>query len=161
HMQQVQLLIDVPMQQHVFHRTADDRLQHLWWDSATGLVETEDWSALVSAPFAAGQPAAVVTEGRLSVFYRDTAGGIAHVFRDLPSGDVHLASAGVATLKQATAGNPVLLETPGQLHVFYRGIDGSLQHIVKSLPGPDAELDPYAGTLALVGPYTGTGVDTW
>jgi hypothetical protein len=163
HVQTSQLVIEGETQQHVFCRAADDRLTQLWWSSDTGRVESEDWTALVSAPAMAGEPAAIATVGRLSVFYRDARGGIAHVFRDLASGDVHLATASASQLRQPAAGNPVLLETQSQLHVFYRGVDGSLQHLVKSLPGPDAEPkdSPHTFTLAILGEDSGTDSDSW
>jgi lysophospholipase L1-like esterase len=165
-----QIAIEGALREHVFHRSADDHVQHLHWDSATGLVACEDWSASAAAPAAASSLAALATLGRLSVFYRDARGGLVHLFLDTATGDVHLAASDPPTLPQAAAGNPVLLETPGQLHAFYRGVDGSLQHIVKNLSGSDAEPDAGAnvdtpashrGTLALVGPFTGTGVDDW
>jgi lysophospholipase L1-like esterase len=163
HVQSSQLVVEGDTQQHVFCRTADDRLTHLWWSSDTAQVQSEDWTALVSAPAMGGDPSAIATLGRLSVFFRDARGGIAHVFRDLVSGDVHLATASTAQLRQPAAGDPVLLATPGQLHIFYRGVDGSLQHLVKSLPGPDAEPPDglHAFTLAMLGPDSGTGADSW
>src|SRR5258708_5750265 len=88
--------------------------------------QLDQWTALASAPVAAGDPAITVIADQQHVFYRGTDGAINHIFWD---GSFHhdqwtaLAGAPVA------AGNPAITVIADQQHVFYRGTDGAINHI--------------------------------
>ena len=118
-------------QQHVFFRSADGHVQHVFWDQLAQEVQADVWTRRTGAPLAVGDIASLVSDCRQQVFYRDAYGRINYIFWDVPSGTLHhvvltQVAKGGAPL---AAGNPVPLETPGLLHVFYRGVDGALEHI--------------------------------
>ena len=117
-------------QQHVFFRSADGHVQHVFWDQLAQNVQSDVWTRRTGAPLAVGEIASLVSDCRQQVFYRDAYGRINYIFWDVPSGTLHHVVLTQVANAPLAAGNPVPLETPGQLHVFYRGVDGALEHIV-------------------------------
>src|SRR5580765_2082987 len=117
-------------QQHVFFRSADGHIQHVFWDQLARQFHADVWTRRVpSAPLAVGEVASLITDCRQHVFYRDAHGHINYIFWDVPSATLHQGWTPEITPPPLGAGNPMPLETPGQLHVFYRSVDGTLGHI--------------------------------
>ncbi|MEP6943376.1 MAG: hypothetical protein ABI981_10595, partial [Betaproteobacteria bacterium] len=117
-------------QQHVFFRSPDGHIQHVFWDPLARQFHADVWTRRVpSAPLAIDEVASLITDCRQHVFYRDAQGHIDYLFWDVPSATLHQGSWGPDNKPPPAAGNPVPLETPGQLHVFYRGVDDTLEHI--------------------------------
>ncbi len=86
-------------QQHVFYRDTDGAIKHIFWNAADRSFHFEDWTASAyadPADSAAGDPAALGTDGQQHVFYRGTDGAIKHIFWNVenkcPAGDSHLPS---------------------------------------------------------------------
>lgn len=117
-------------QQHVFFKSADGHVQHVFWDQLAQRFHADVWTRRTAAPLAVGDVASLITDCRQHVFYRDAHGHINYIFWDVPSATLHHAVLPPVAPAPLAAGNPVPLETPGQLHVFYRGVDGALEHIV-------------------------------
>ncbi len=118
-------------QQHVFYRSTDGSLKHLFWDAGSNQVFADNWSAKAHvAPDVAGTPATLVWPNQQHVFYRSTDGSLKHLFWDAGSNQVFAdnwtakANGGVDV-----AGDPATMAWPNQQHVFYRGTDGSLKHL--------------------------------
>lgn len=117
-------------QQHVFFKSADGHVQHVFWDPLAQGFHADVWTRQTPAPLAVGDVASLITDCRQHVFYRDAHGVINTIFWDVPSATLHHAVLPPIEPAPPAAGNPVPLETPGQLHVFYRTADGALAHIV-------------------------------
>lgn len=117
-------------QQHIFFRSADGHVQHIFWDQLSQKLQSDIWTLRTSAPLAVGDVASLITECRQQVFYRDVRGQIHYIFWDVASASLHhVALTQLAEGAPLAVGNPMPLETPGQVHVFYRGVDGTLEHI--------------------------------
>jgi hypothetical protein len=122
-------------QQHVFYRSTDGDIKHIFWTPGTTVPVPQDWTVRAGAgpaDLAAGDPATRVTDGQQHVFYRGTDGAIKHIFWNAADNSFHfqdwtaLAGAGPADL---AAGDPATMVTADQQHVFYRGTDGATKHI--------------------------------
>ncbi len=127
-------------QQHIYYRSADNQIIHIYRDSQTGVRGSEilagDGSKL-NVPAAAGDPAVMLpggTNNQQHIFFRDQAGEIVHVFWDASSG-LHWdkwAGMGGDRVPPPAAGDPATM-TPGgtnnQQHIFYRDRSGSIQHV--------------------------------
>jgi hypothetical protein len=123
-----------PTQQHVFYRSADGSIQHIFFDVPTNQLLRDDWTDRTHAPGAAGGPATMVTPSsdqptQQHVFYRAHDGSVQHIFWDAPTNQLFRDSWTERTGAPAAAGDPATMRTPGQQHVFYRAADGSIQHI--------------------------------
>jgi hypothetical protein len=117
-------------QQHIFFRSADGHVQHIFWDLLSQKLQSDIWTLRTSTPLAVGDVALLITECRQQVFYRDVRGHIHYIFWDVASASLHhVALTQLAEGAPLAVGNPMPLETPGQVHVFYRGVDGTLEHI--------------------------------
>ncbi|MFF6777581.1 CAP domain-containing protein [Streptomyces sp. NPDC012637] len=120
-----------PNQQHVFYRSEDGAIKHLFWDASANRVFADDWSRKAGAAAdVAGNPATMVWPGQQHVFYRSTAGTVRHLFWDANLNRVFAEDwsqkAGVAA---DVAGDPATMVTPNQQHVFYRSTAGTVRHL--------------------------------
>ncbi|MFE9401387.1 CAP domain-containing protein [Streptomyces sp. NPDC006530] len=120
-----------PDQQHVFYRSTDGRLKHVFWDSGKNQVFADDWSAKAGAGSdVAGDPATLVWRNQQHVFYRGTDGSLKHLFWDAATNQVYTDNwSAKAHVAADVTGTPATLVWPNQQHVFYRGTDGSLKHL--------------------------------
>jgi hypothetical protein len=127
------LRTDTPNQQHVFYRSADGAIQHLFCDVATSHVYHDTWTAIAQAPAAMGDPATLSTTdpNQQHIFYRGADGAIEHIFYDQPTNQVYYDNWTALTGAPPAAGEPATLrtDTPNQQHVFYRSADGAIQHL--------------------------------
>ena len=119
-------------QQHVFYRTGTGAIHHILWDDRTarGFFD-DDWTFRARAPFAAGDPATLVTPNQQHIFYRTRTGAIHHILWDDRTAHGFFHDDWTAAVgAPAAGGNPVTMLTPHQQHVFYRTVTGAIHHIL-------------------------------
>ena len=79
------LLTNSPTQQHIFYRSADGAIQHIFWDAPTNRLYRDNWTQATGAPAAAGDPSTLPTPNQQHIFYRATDHAIHHIFWDAPT----------------------------------------------------------------------------
>ena len=121
-----------PDQQHIFYRSGNGAIQHIFWDAPTQKLYRDNWTERAAAPPAAGDPATLLTADPIQqhVFYRGTDGSIHHIFWDAPTNQFHYDNWTRQAGELASAGDPATMLTANQQHIFYRGTDGSIRHIL-------------------------------
>ena len=130
-----------PGQQHIFYRGKDRAgtdgiIYHIFWNAADNGLYLQSWTALANAPLAAGDPAAMLTDGQQHIFYRDAHGAINHIFWNAADNNFYFESWTARVNAPFAAGDPATMVTPGQQHIFYRSknddpgrTDGPINHI--------------------------------
>jgi hypothetical protein len=122
-------------QQHIFYRSGDGAINHIWWDAAMHQLYSDQWTRhpdVPHAPAAAGDPATMVTTNQQHIFYRGTDGAINHIWWDVPTGHLYMdqwTNHPDVPHAPAAAGDPATMVTTNQQHIFYRGTDGAINHI--------------------------------
>jgi hypothetical protein len=64
------LLTNNPSQQHIFYRSADGAVQHIFWDAPTNRLYRDNWTQATGAPAASGDPSTLLTPNQQHIFYR-------------------------------------------------------------------------------------------
>jgi hypothetical protein len=116
-------------QQHVFYRTVDNALQHVFYDETSHDMTSEAWTV----PGAIlGDPCTMATSNQQHVFYRLHDNSVMHAFYDTSTKNRTIEYWGMAanarTPLPVATGNPVTMVTGDQQHVFYRSVAQDLVH---------------------------------
>ncbi|WP_225823629.1 CAP domain-containing protein [Streptomyces naphthomycinicus] len=134
-------------QQHVFYRSTNGAIKHLFWDAPSNKVYAEDWTAKANvAADAVGDPSTFVWGGsQQHVFYRSKSGAIKHLFWDAPSNKVYAddwtAKANVAA--DAASDPSTFVWGNAQQHVFYRSAGGAVKHLFWDAPSNKVYADDW------------------
>jgi hypothetical protein len=116
-------------QQHIFYRTVSNGIQHVFWDSSSGL-HSEQWADPGSS---FGDPATMVANGQQHIFYTADSGAVYHVFYDSKRGLVAdrqpWAGPNSSTNAPPALGNPATMVTADQQHIFYRTTASGIYHV--------------------------------
>jgi hypothetical protein len=122
-------------QQHVFYRSRDGAINHIFWHAPTNQLRFDPWRPnpqVPNAPPAAGDPVTMAWPNQQHVFYRGADGSINHIFWHAPTDTLHFdqwqPNSQVPNAPPA-AGDPVTMVWPNQQHVFYRSQDGAINHL--------------------------------
>lgn len=119
---------------HVFYRTSDGHIAHVWEDVNNNRF-TDYWAGPNSqsnSPAAGGDPTMMWYGNQGHMWYRDLNGAIQHVEYN---GDSNVwsvdvwAGSGSLTGAPAAKGNPVAMKFGNQQHIWYRDNSDNLQHV--------------------------------
>ena len=125
-------------QQHIFYRSADGHIHHIFWYGPTPTHMADDRWTSPGMPLAKGDPATMVFRNQQHIFYRDEHDQISHIvwWGPTPDDKAHDAWT-VKTGAPLAKGDPATMVFRNQQHIFYWAADDGIHHIFWWGPTPD------------------------